>query len=497
MADETPACDTTSAPTPIESDEPQDDCITPGKVRKPRLAARPTFELHAVGVHLPALPSVAPAMLLEILPDFIRPAKLPTHACGEVSVHLPNRNRLAIFKTHHIELVSRLLSVESITLAGHTYSVAPYLAAPTNSCRGVIHGVSPDATRDELLRDLDCYQADILLARRMGNTTTALITFAGLHVPYSVYYHRLEFRCRPHKPRAHHCTICLQYGHRTCACPGNQRLCPTCSTAVNQPDEPHSCSPWCLHCQGHHAPFSATCPVRKQRDEACANAAMKQRLQHRQQWKNVNTPQAPAKASTPSAITEAPASSNLLPTHAHWGGQRSLLQAPPSSVPRPTPDVQPQPTAYQKPVPVKQDLPLQKPVQESCRDKPPWVGFHGCPRKTNLWSRVLFRPRRCRNPSGGSHWKTRHRTEPCAVYTQEERRLLCALYGVPEIHRSTHLASSLHAEHTAAERARRHPPTNAEAVTNAVLVLQNLRPDLLAAQPSPKGRGHFRRGHHQ
>ncbi|KAL1482041.1 hypothetical protein MTO96_015127 [Rhipicephalus appendiculatus] len=137
MADETPASDTTSAPTPIDSDEPEDDWKTPGKVRKPRLAARPTFELHAVAVHLPALPSDAPAMLLEILPAFIRAAKLPTHTCADVSVHLRNRNRLAILKTHHIELVSRLLSIESITLAGHTYSVAPYLAAPTNSCRGV------------------------------------------------------------------------------------------------------------------------------------------------------------------------------------------------------------------------------------------------------------------------------------------------------------------------------------------------------------------------
>ncbi|KAL1441338.1 hypothetical protein MTO96_008611 [Rhipicephalus appendiculatus] len=64
-------------------------------------------------------------------------------------------------------------------------------------------------------------------------------------------------------------------------------------------------------------------------------------------------------------------------------------------------------------------------------------------------------------PFRGLTLEERHRTEPRAVYTQEERRLLCALCGVPEIHRSTHLASSLHAEHTAAERARRHPPTNA------------------------------------
>ncbi|KAH7974086.1 hypothetical protein HPB49_009746 [Dermacentor silvarum] len=285
MADETPTSDPTSTPTPIELDEPEGEWTTPGNVRKPRLAARPSFDLHAVCVHLPALPSATSAQLLDILPAFIRAAKLPAHTCADVSVHLRNRNRLAILKTHHIELASRLLSVESIVLAGRIYAVAPYLAAPTNSCRGVIHGIAPDATQEELLRDLDSYQADILLARRMGNTNSALITFAGMHVPFSVYYQRLEFRCRPHKPRAHHCTICLQYEHRTCACPGNQRLCPTCSTPISQPDEPHSCSPWCLHCQGHHTPFAEICPVRMQRDEACANAAKKQRLLHRQQWK--------------------------------------------------------------------------------------------------------------------------------------------------------------------------------------------------------------------
>ncbi|KAH7978776.1 hypothetical protein HPB49_006733 [Dermacentor silvarum] len=320
MADETPTLDPTSTPTPTELDEPEGEWTTPGKVRKPRLAARPSFDLHAVCVHLPALPSATSAQLLDILPAFIRAAKLPAHTCADVSVHLRNRNRLAILKTHHIELARRLLSVASIILAGRIYAVAPYLAAPTNSCRGVIHGIAPDATPEELLRDLDSYQADILLARRMGNTNSALITFAGMHVPFCVYYQRLEFRCRPHKPRAHHCTICLQYGHRTCACPGNQRLCPTCSTPISQPDEPHSCSPWCLHCQGHHTPFAEICPVRMQRHEACANAAKKQRLLHRQHWKSLNMSQPPVKPSNPSSISKVRASSSLLPTHAQWGG---------------------------------------------------------------------------------------------------------------------------------------------------------------------------------
>ncbi|KAH7980000.1 hypothetical protein HPB49_012480 [Dermacentor silvarum] len=199
----------------------------------------------------------------------------------------------------------------------------------------------------------------------MGNTNSALITFAGMHVPFSAYYQRLEFRCRPHKPRAHHCTICLQYEHRTCACPGNQRLCPTCSTPISQPDEPHSCSPWCLHCQGHHTPFAEICPVRMQRDEACANAAKKQRLLHRQQWKSLNTSQPPVIPSSPSSIPKVRASSSLLPTHAQWGGQHPrLTQVSPTPVIQPAPSAQPKPAEYHTPAPVKQDSPLQKPVHQ-------------------------------------------------------------------------------------------------------------------------------------
>ncbi|KAH7942049.1 hypothetical protein HPB49_020100 [Dermacentor silvarum] len=319
MTDETPTIDPSSTPTHIELDDSEGEWTTPGNVRKPRLSARPSFDLHAVFVHLPALPSATSAQLLEILPAFVRAAKLPAHTCDDVSVHLRNRNRLAILKTHHIEVVSRLHSVESIMIAARISAVAPYLAAPTNSCRGVIPGMAPDATPEELLRDLDSYQADILLAQRTGNTKSALIIFAGRHIPFSVYYQRLEFRCRPHKPRAHHCTICLQYGNRTCACLGNQRLCPTCSTLISQPDELHSCSPWCLHCQGNHTPFAEVCPVRKQRDEACTNAAKKQRLLHRQQWKSLNTSQPQVKPSRPSSISKVRTSSSLLPTHAQWG----------------------------------------------------------------------------------------------------------------------------------------------------------------------------------
>ncbi|KAH7981043.1 hypothetical protein HPB49_021085 [Dermacentor silvarum] len=102
-----------------------------------------------------------------------------------------------------------------------------------------------------------------------------------------------------------------------------------------------------------------------QRDEACANAAKKQRLLHRQQWKSLNTSQPPVKPSSPSSIPKVRASSSLLPTHAQWGGQHPrLTQVSPTPVIQPAPSAQPKPAEYHTPAPVKQDSPLQKPVHQ-------------------------------------------------------------------------------------------------------------------------------------
>ncbi|KAG0441060.1 hypothetical protein HPB47_016063 [Ixodes persulcatus] len=184
------------------------------------------------------------AQPFDILPAFLQAAQLPAHTCADVSLHLRKNNRLAVLRTHHEAIVNRLLRITSITFQNTSPPVHSYLAAPNNSCRVVIHVMASGATPDEIINDLESYQADILHARRMGTTGSAINTFIGTHVPYTVYYRRIEFRCRPHKPRAHHCNSCVGYGHRTLACPGNQRRCPTCSTTLARPDEPHPCTPW-------------------------------------------------------------------------------------------------------------------------------------------------------------------------------------------------------------------------------------------------------------
>ncbi|KAG0419939.1 hypothetical protein HPB47_003778 [Ixodes persulcatus] len=188
--------------TPLQRDEQGGKWITPGKPRKSRLPADPNPELHVVIVHLPVLPAGAAAQLLDILPAFLQAAQLPAHTCADGSLHFRQNNRLAALRTHHEAIVNRLLRITSITLQNTSRPVHSYLAAPNNSCRGVIRGIASGTTPDEIINELESYQADILHA-------------------------------------TNHYNSCVEYGHRTLACPGNQRRCPPCSTT-----EPHPCTSW-------------------------------------------------------------------------------------------------------------------------------------------------------------------------------------------------------------------------------------------------------------
>lgn len=90
-------------------------------------------------------------------------------------------------------------------------------------------------------------------------------------------------------------------------------------------------------------------------------------------------------------------------------------------------------------------------------------------------------------PFRGNTLEDRHPQEPVAVYTEAERRLLCPVCGVPELHRPTHLAGALHQARVAADWARRAAPLAVAPpaaprpleVADAIRVLRLARPDLL------------------
>ncbi|XP_040070266.1 uncharacterized protein LOC120843102 [Ixodes scapularis] len=90
-------------------------------------------------------------------------------------------------------------------------------------------------------------------------------------------------------------------------------------------------------------------------------------------------------------------------------------------------------------------------------------------------------------PFRGNTLEDRHPHEPAAVYNEAERRLLCPVCGVPELHRPTHLAGALHQARVAADWARRAAPPPAAPpaaprpleVAEAIRILRQVRPDLL------------------
>ncbi|KAH7971379.1 hypothetical protein HPB49_023009 [Dermacentor silvarum] len=107
--------------------------------------------------------------------------------------------------------------------------ISAYIASPDNFCKGIITGPDAGTTPTELLDHLLAPGVEILHARMMGRTATAIITFSGLKV----------------------CGICLTVGHRVDICPTPSiKRCTTCGTENPSSTEPHQCQPRCLTCKG-------------------------------------------------------------------------------------------------------------------------------------------------------------------------------------------------------------------------------------------------------
>ncbi|KAG0445022.1 hypothetical protein HPB47_002946 [Ixodes persulcatus] len=223
--------------------------ITPGKHRKQRLEPRPQHELHTVVVR-------------------------------DLTIHIRLLQRVILLNTAYESTAQRLAQVCDIRINNKLHHVTPYFAAPLNSCKGVIHGVKAGLSADELMTSLESYQASIITARMMGASEPVLIIFEGTSVPYTVLFERVEYRCRPHQPKAAKCERCRAYGHRAINCSEAPTFwrCPTCATPLQQQQAPHPCTPWCYHCGGEHPSFGPACQVQQQKDKASIKAAYDQRL---------------------------------------------------------------------------------------------------------------------------------------------------------------------------------------------------------------------------
>ncbi|KAG0436812.1 hypothetical protein HPB47_017747 [Ixodes persulcatus] len=199
----------------------------------------------------------------KITQAIIAMAQLSAAKMAQATIRIHRDQNLVVVSTPNMESSTRVQQISALTLGTKQYEVTAYLAVPDNSCRGVISGVETRPTAEELTENLRATGINILYARMMGQTDTAVITFEGIRVPRFVYLSGGEYPCRPYQPRQQVCGVCLGLGDRTDVCPQpEQSRCTTCR-APGGAMEDHECTAHCVNCGGEHPATDPRCPARQ------------------------------------------------------------------------------------------------------------------------------------------------------------------------------------------------------------------------------------------
>ncbi|KAH6932655.1 hypothetical protein HPB50_008490 [Hyalomma asiaticum] len=168
-----------------------------------------------------------------------------------------------LVSTPDSERTDAYFQIKTIKMDNRSYEVASHITDPSNTCKGVIRNVPVDHTAETIMSSLLDYdrQGLVLTGRRMGATTSVLVTFRGTRVPYYINYQGGAIRCVPYRYRTEACNLCRTVGHRPDVCPSApQSLCQVCG--VPKPPHDHDCQPKCVVCQKDHPTGSPQCPQR-------------------------------------------------------------------------------------------------------------------------------------------------------------------------------------------------------------------------------------------
>ncbi|XP_065297562.1 uncharacterized protein [Dermacentor albipictus] len=230
-------------------------------------------------------------------------AQLNESTLHQLTIRIRREQNVAVVSTPDEELAARLQLIKSICLENEQYEVQAYVAAPDASCKGVISGIEKNTTPTTLMTNIRSPMAQVLHARMMGNSATAIITFSGIRVPRYIYYYGAEYRCYIHKPRQQLCSVCLSTGHRADVCPTPDKpRCAACGTS--NPSEGHDCTLKCFQCGGEHPATDSRCPVRQRKPFNKRHVfreqqkTVEQPLQHDKQSRKVTTFNGAAPATT-------------------------------------------------------------------------------------------------------------------------------------------------------------------------------------------------------
>lgn len=178
-----------------------------------------------------------------------------------VTVLVQPTSHVIVTSTPDPDLAITLSEITTLQISTVLCEFSTYMKPPPGTCRGVIHGLEPTITEANLHDYLQANKPTLIHARIMGHTSSALLTFQGLHVPFYVKVGSVLLRCRPFRRSVQVCRLCGELGHRMDVCPQpDNPKCPDCG--LSTPSADHECNPMCQLCSQPHTTAGKDCPRR-------------------------------------------------------------------------------------------------------------------------------------------------------------------------------------------------------------------------------------------
>ncbi|KAM7293815.1 hypothetical protein ISCGN_023398 [Ixodes scapularis] len=186
-------------------------------------------------------------------------SRIPEGAFNQrVVIQVQTVQNLIVASTPYETYADPLSNVTLLQLEDATYEISPYVKPFPGTVRGVIHGLDPGTTTEQLPNIIASPGPKIQQARMLGKSTSAVVTFEGPHIPFYIHAHGLYTRCRPYRHSIQCCSLCGDIGHRRDICPNPEvTVCERCHERNPAPE--HTCTPKCKLCGLDHLTASKDC----------------------------------------------------------------------------------------------------------------------------------------------------------------------------------------------------------------------------------------------